>query len=131
MQVRKATDEAGEKCQKDKDGNITNRGPRYLHSGLVKLGYPRTADALREVASGKEDEVSMKHRFWSKAAELYTREESLDVDDFGKPKVLYRQLNWALRNDDASLWDWASYFGAHVICVLTNDPRISTSRFHR
>ena len=49
--MRKATDEAGEKSQKDKDGNITNRGPRYLHSGLVKLGYPRTADALERCSS--------------------------------------------------------------------------------
>ena len=36
----------------------------------------------------------------------------IDVDANGKGRVLYRELNWALRNDHPSLYAWASYMSA-------------------
>ena len=39
----------------------------------------------------------------------YISQRSGESDDAGNDRVLYKEMNWALRNDDKCLHDWATY----------------------
>jgi len=90
------------------DAEKASTGPQHLKE-LAKLGFPKCAELIAPLSCGVKDADAKRQELWSKAAYLYTLEDSPDLGPDGKAKCLYREMNRAMRNDDESLMLWASY----------------------
>lgn len=88
-----------------KKGDVEARGAtRFMIQDLRELGFDRVADRLEPFASvvSKNASADDKEQLWSKCAHEYTREDG---------PCLYRDMNWAIRNDAPEVRLWAAFIG--------------------